>query len=87
MNKKIILGIHVKHRSTDAVKIQKLLTGYGCSIQTRIGLHDTDENGERSEGIILLELCGNTDETSALEKELLALPDVEVQKMLFTNET
>jgi len=40
MNELRILGILIPDRVKDAVKIQEALTKYGCSIKTRLGLHE-----------------------------------------------
>ncbi len=77
-----ILGIYV-NRANDTSRIQEILTRYGCSIRTRLGLHDTDEDYYDDRGIILLELFGDPDEATRLENELLGIDFVEVQKMTF----
>ncbi len=35
-----IMAVKVEQRDTAAVEVQKILTEYGCSIRTRLGLHD-----------------------------------------------
>lgn len=78
-----ILGIYISNRVKDASIIQGILTKYGCSIKTRLGLHDVDENHCSKSGIILLELAGNLDESIKLENELLKIEGLDVQKMIF----
>ncbi len=78
-----ILGVHIKNRTHEAVKIQDILTKYGCSIKTRLGLHEVTEDHCSTQGIIILELTGDTQECIKLENELHALDGVEVKKMLF----
>ena len=78
-----ILGLHVSDRASVAVTIQNLLTKFGCSIKTRLGLHDVNEDVCSSGGIILLELCGDEDESDKLENELRKIEGLEVQKMTF----
>ena len=78
--KKTILGVHVAQRTKHAAKVQKILTEYGCSIRTRIGLHDAFEGVCSPNGLILLEMVSQTAElTAALAK----LPGVTVKKMVF----
>ncbi len=78
-----ILGIHIKNRAQEATKIQCILTKYGCSIKTRLGLHEVTEDHCSTNGIILLELTGSVEECNKLENELHALSGVEVKKMVF----
>jgi len=78
-----ILGIHIKNRTSDATKIQGILTTYGCSIKTRLGLHEVTEEHCSTNGIIILELFGDVNECIKLENELLALDGIEVKKMVF----
>lgn len=83
MKEIVILGIHVKQRSKQSVALQNLLTKYGCSIKTRLGIHEVVGDYCSNEGIILLELTGDKAEMDNLEKELKQLSEIEVQKMVF----
>jgi hypothetical protein len=38
--KRTALLILVRHRQETAEKVQKILTGWGCYIKTRLGIHD-----------------------------------------------
>lgn len=76
-----ILGIRLNRRIESAMKFQEVLTKYGCSIKTRIGLHAASEDVCSPSGVILLEVIG--DETLALEADILSIPDTELQKMIF----
>ncbi len=78
-----ILGVMINDPSKGADKIQSILTKYGCSIRTRLGMHDTDEVYASETGLMLLELIGDMKECISLENELLELEGVEVQKMSF----
>ena len=78
-----ILGVMINDPSQGADKIQNILTKYGCSIRTRLGIHDIDEEYARETGLMLLELLGDMQECLRLENELLELDGVEVQKMVF----
>jgi NADPH-dependent 2,4-dienoyl-CoA reductase/sulfur reductase-like enzyme len=78
-----ILGVMINDPAKGAEKIQGILTKYGCTIRTRLGLHDIDENYAIDTGLMLLELRGEMQEYLRLENELLALDGVEVQKMVF----
>ncbi len=78
-----ILGVLVETRSQAADKVQEVLTKYGCSVKTRLGLHVQETAGCQGCGLILLELTGSADECIRLENELWALDGVRVQKMVF----
>lgn len=83
MNELRIIGILIPDRVKDAVKIQQALTKYGCSIKTRLGLHEASSETCACNGLIILELTGKKEEWDALEKELKAVEGVKIQKMSF----
>ncbi len=83
MNEVRILGVMINEPSKGSEKIQSILTKYGCSIRTRLGMHDMDEEYSTESGLMLLELIGDVRECVRLENELLELDGVEVQKMVF----
>ena len=78
-----ILGVMINDPSKGADKIQNILTKYGCTIRTRLGIHDIDKDYASDTGLMLLELVGDMQECLRLENELLALEGVDVQKMVF----
>ena len=83
-NKEIwILGIHVSDRVKNANLIQPVLTKFGCTIRTRLGLHDVSEEFCSPTGMILLELTGDPAEYTKLENELLKIEGLDVKKMVF----
>lgn len=83
MKKINILGIHVSERVKNAGRVQEILSKYGCSIKTRLGMHDISEEYCSPCGLILLELIGDEEEQLRLEKELQTIENLEVQKMFF----
>ena len=78
--KKTILGVHVAQRTKHTPKVQKILSDYGCSIRTRIGLHDAGDGFCSPSGLILLEVV---DHAAALASALSKVPGVAVKKMVF----
>jgi hypothetical protein len=78
-----ILGIRVADRTREADTVQKLLTTFGCSVRTRLGLHVQNEITNTSEGLIILELTGDTAEMDRLEMELASTVGVDVRRMEF----
>ena len=79
-----ILGVQITDRVKEASLVQDVMTKYGCSIKTRLGLHEVREDFCSPNGLILLELTGNPSECPKLENALLAIPGLQVRKMIFT---
>ena len=77
---KTILGVHVAQRTKHTAKVQKILSDYGCSIRTRVGLHDAAENICSPNGLILLEVVN---QAAGLAQALAQVPGVTVKKMVF----
>jgi len=78
--KKTILGVHVAQRTKHTAKVQKILSDYGCSIRTRLGLHEAAEGVCSPNGLILLEVVSQASELAAA---LAKVPGVVVKKMVF----
>lgn len=76
-----ILGILAERKRDTIVAVQKLLTAYGCYIRTRLGVNE-NFFGEHA-GLIILELTGDQKQRDLLEKDLSALKQVHVRKMVF----
>jgi len=78
---KVVMGIQLKERIEDSTHFQSVLSKYGSIIQTRLGLHETPSD---SSGIIILDFIDSADsKVEKLEKELLAIGNVNIQKMYF----
>ncbi|MCX6268835.1 MAG: hypothetical protein NTW16_16035 [Bacteroidetes bacterium] len=78
-----ILGIHITDRVMEVSAVQAILTKFGCTIKTRLGLHEVKEEFCSRSGLIILELTGNRVEFVKLENELLKIDGLEVKKMVF----
>jgi hypothetical protein len=78
-----ILGVLVTQRENESENVQRILGKYGCSIKTRLGLHEEIEGACNSCGLIILELTGETSEMDKLEKELNSLESLQVNRMIF----
>lgn len=83
MSKLTILGIQINERNAEAGKVQGVLTKYGCSIKTRLGLHETSSDHCSPSGLILLEMINDATEISKFEKDLSAIGGIIVKKMEF----
>ena len=81
--KKIILGIQITNRMTNAVEVQRLFSQYGCNIKTRLGLHEVNENACSPSGLVLLEMFGKEEEIFRMESSLKKVEGINVQKMIF----
>ena len=76
---KSIMVVLVSKRSKAAVEVQKLLTEWGCSIKTRLGIHDGVGNQCSDSGLIILEMVGEAAKISELKTKLSALDGVDVK--------
>lgn len=85
MKDHFILGIHSPNRLAQSSAIQSLLTEFGCSIRTRIGLHEVQDGVCAMDGVILLELVGEPVDCEKLCEKLSRIHGVQVQKMIFTH--
>lgn len=77
----IILGIKLPDKEHNAVEFQKILTKFNCIIKMRIGINNSSVFCS-SNGIILLQV-ENNDNALQLEKELLEISEIELQRMIF----
>ena len=79
----IIYGVHITNRVKCAPDVQKAFTEFGCSIRTRLGLHDVHDNYCSPSGLIVLEMTGPAGEVRKFEKRLKGIHGVQVKKMVF----
>lgn len=83
MQEKRIIGIYISERQKESVKIQEVLTKFGCYIRTRIGLNDMQNTPCNDCGLVLLEMDGNIEEAKKLEIELHKIQNLQIQTMSF----
>lgn len=76
-----IMVVKIESRREDSVKVQDVLTQYGCSIKTRLGLHET-ENICSDEGLLILQLTGDREEMTKLETALNELSHVQAKMVM-----
>ena len=77
--KRNVMLIYLRNRKDVAEKVQKILTGWGCLIKTRLGIHDDVLDNCTDTGLIFLELVGDTEKHRELKHKLELLKDVDVQ--------
>jgi hypothetical protein len=70
---KVVL-VKIDHRSSEATKVQEILTQFGCSIKVRLGLHEVSKEFCANDGLVILEVEG---EKAEIEKMLAALNAVD----------
>ena len=83
LSQHIILGVHITNRVHHVDPVQHLLTAYGCSIRTRLGLHEADKGFCSPNGLLLLEMIDDNATASELMDKLNAIEGVESQRMTF----
>jgi hypothetical protein len=75
--KKTVLLVLVGKRKEAAVKLQQVLTAWGCLIKTRLGLHAGVMENCSESGLLFLELCGNDKDNEELSRKVAVIPGVE----------
>ena len=82
--KHTVVGIHIPNRFKHAGDVQKVLTEYGCSIKTRLGLHEVNNEFCAINGLLLLEMYGKETEMDEMVNKLIAIDDgIDIQQMVF----
>ncbi len=77
--KRDVLLILVRHRQDTAERVQKILTGWGCFIKTRLGIHDGVLENCSESGLIFLELTGDPTKHEEITRKLNLLDGVEAK--------
>jgi hypothetical protein len=73
---KTILLILIGHRKESAVQVQKVLTGWGCMIKTRLGIHDGVMENCSDQGLLILELAGERKQMDELARKISLIKGV-----------
>ncbi|PKN80719.1 MAG: hypothetical protein CVU48_00880 [Candidatus Cloacimonetes bacterium HGW-Cloacimonetes-1] len=74
-----VILIKIDSRSTEATKVQNILTEYGCIIKVRLGLHEVTKEFCANDGLIVLEVNGTDLELRSIIQELNAIEYVEAK--------
>jgi hypothetical protein len=80
MEKRVML-ILVSSRNEAAEKVQKILSGWGCFIKTRLGLHDDVLDQCSESGLIFLELKGDVEKLDEIERKLNLVKGVDAKQV------
>lgn len=75
MTEHTIMIIRINQRLHSADKLQKVFSQYGCSIKTRLGLHEAGDVCA-TDGLIVLQLVRGADDLNAFRTELNELEGV-----------
>ena len=76
---KTLLIVLVGKRKETAVKVQQILTAWGCIIKTRLGIHDGVMDNCSDEGLLILELYGTDEQKKELARKVEVLEGVSSQ--------
>ncbi|MFQ3579540.1 MAG: hypothetical protein SNJ71_05305 [Bacteroidales bacterium] len=77
--KRNVLLIYMSTRQETAVNVQKILTGWGCLIKTRLGIHDDVLSNCSETGLIFLELVGETEKHQEMTRKLKLIQGVDAK--------
>ncbi len=77
--KRTVLLILVSHRKETAEMVQKILTGWGCFIKTRLGIHDGVLENCSDSGLIFLELTGDKEKQEEITRKLNLVKGVDAR--------
>ncbi len=71
--------ILVDNRKDNALKVQNILSQWGCLIKTRLGVHPGTLENCTDNGLIFLELVGEKDKHQELVRKLNLIKGVNAQ--------
>lgn len=76
-----VMAIMIDDRKDEAVQVQKILTGWGCIIKVRLGLHDEVLDNCSNYGLLMLELVGTAEQHEEMSRKLNLLAGVHAKYM------
>ncbi len=76
---KTVLLILIGKRKDSAVKVQQVLTAWGCNIKTRLGIHDGVLDNCSDTGLLILELVGKPEDNKEIARKVALIPGVSSQ--------
>ncbi len=74
-----VLLLLISNRKESAERVQKILTGWGCFIKTRLGIHDGVLENCSESGLIFLELTGELEKNEELARKLNLIQGVDAK--------
>lgn len=79
--KKTVMVVLISHRHEAASKVQAVLTGWGCMIRTRLGIHQGVQENCSENGLLFLDLAGDLEKLEELERKLNVIKGVSARKI------
>ncbi len=76
---KTILIILIGNRKDSAVKVQQVLTAWGCNVKTRLGIHDGVLENCSDKGLLILELVGKDADNKEMARKISLIKGVTSQ--------
>ena len=61
------------------MKVQQILTAWGCNIKTRLGIHDGVLDNCSDTGLLILELVGKQKDNKEIARKVALIPGVTSQ--------
>ncbi|WP_027400107.1 hypothetical protein [Anaerovorax odorimutans] len=71
-----VIGVRLDNRVNNSLKFQEVLTKNGCNLKARLGLHEASEDVCGTDGLIILQPCGEKEEVEKLVTELNELEGI-----------
>ena len=84
--KKTVLLVLVGKRKEAAVKLQQVLTAWGCLIKTRLGLHAGVMENCSESGFLFLELYGKDEDNAELARKVAVISGIESKLVVLEQE-
>ncbi len=84
MEKRTIVSVIILNRDDVAVKVQKILTAWGCMIKTRLGIHDGVLDNCTQTGLLILEMVGEDGKIEEFVRKLNLIDGVEAKSLTLT---
>jgi len=76
-----LAAIKIGHREDTATAVQEILTGFGCHIKVRLGLHDLPDDACAPAGLLVLQVDADEEDLADFLDELNALEDVTARSL------
>lgn len=76
---KTVLLVLVNDRKETAVTVQKILTDWGCTIKTRLGIHDGVLDNCTNSGLLVLDIVGEKEKNEEMTRKLNLVKGVKAQ--------
>lgn len=76
---KTVLLVLINDRKDSAITVQKILTDWGCTIKTRLGIHDGTLDNCSNSGLLILDIVGEKEKNDEMTRKLNLVKGVKAQ--------